>query len=1532
MNKNYCTLGCYTRNKEGKVVESKLWNDLLHYTNKDRKLTKKLYAISKSQRFLNLVKDKATFDKNGELTISSLLKLSDMSLEKESLLETLNKDIKSGIYNYENALKIVQEFNATNDFNESYMATLEQNGDDYEVKVVEKSAYEENRLKDAINKRTIQNKIIEILRKNGVNVEFLDDENQAYNGKYSTVNAEKNAENLYNLIKIVKGREDITDTLIEEAAHFAVASLGRNNSLVDRLEKALTDDVIDKILSDESVTLGTNKRREVCGKLVAQAIQGRSEFGYLSNLANRIWNNIKYVYHTLTLNDVKANIDKAKILADKIASGFLNGNNKGSLENALNETETLYNDIQSENISRYRELVNTLTVARAELKSLSSDLTDYIDNILLTLEEGRENIEEQPQFLADRLALQGIAEGVKALNDLYFNEIPSKLESVDFTDIGFNKKISNNSKTLREVRCMLTYSMLTLQSLQSSAISIQGIPVKLNGDLKDIILPDNSSYNLRAGLDALGKVLNNMNSGIYANLCEKERALFALGLQDVYGSSYIQLAASALFGRKSKFRWGIIKTKESKVTFDELTKADTDISLFERFFSSMSNVSDIILQMADKVNKENIFMANQITVTTQDRLRALQVEFQALGINTRDLMEKDPKTGKFTGYFIDEYNYGVIEQEWEEYREKTIEDFKKNNPDWDKWSDIRKGKELESVLKTAYKIFWYKGDSTRLPIYDDKNHKDANGNLLPSMRYYNDEYLKLANEHPRAISLLYKLKDIKAESDEKINSADRTTKATSHNRLPQFRGDFVDRVRTISHTSNVVKATLSTLRTDIVTTFCEDALDEDYGSNVTYNSKKDGAITDTDLEKEQIHRLPVFGINKLKNMDELSTDLFSSLLAYDAMANSYLAKSKVVDFLEIGKNVIGRRNVRKRDFREYNGEVQSTHRGKDTRAYAKYVKFLEMQIYSKTVDKMGYLGITIGNKKILLSKFLAACNRLSAKTYLGGNSKGGSVNLGTGILEIAKEAATGEFIKLPSVLKANKLYLEQVAFNPKNIINVVTAKDFQDDKIHLLIRHFDILGSSIDDMKNWDTKRSRFTYFLWNKSSFYPYRAGEVYMQTISYLATLIDTKVYDKNGNAISLYDAYKRVENKDTYGNTNGYTLELDKQYYVSRNSVDIINKINAIYSKIANSGIITSINFTDEELSFLSSIGITTSEISDLNSTDANLKNQAKQRLLMDLTNIHNSYKWSTSSESKLADKCRQLNNRMHGIYNKSDAVTASQNMFMKMILSMKGYALGMLSRRISKSRFDVTTNQEMEGSWDTVFKFIVDRNILSKDMHREVGMLLRGLFMPFGNGYFKMMKKAGFNRNQAYNMRRNLADCLVMTLLILLADITNIPGDDDDDDDGYYIDEDGRRYKIGNKTKGILHYFFSRLAREQGAYTLYGYPLKWEYLKTEWSSIAAINGVGISVLFDYMELTDLYVGAKFNDYDPDVNSTEDPGQQYFYRQTKIGYYDKGDPKYLRKFYSMCPWLKDLVLWDNPYAASKGYDYGKVSNFKR
>jgi hypothetical protein len=41
------------------------------------------------------------------------------------------------------------------------------------------------------------------------------------------------------------------------------------------------------------------------------------------------------------------------------------------------------------------------------------------------------------------------------------------------------------------------------------------------------------------------------------------------------------------------------------------------------------------------------------------------------------------------------------------------------------------------------------------------------------------------------------------------------------------------------------------------------------------------------LKRDKINRLPMYGINKLKNIDNLSTNIFHNLLSYSVMSNTY---------------------------------------------------------------------------------------------------------------------------------------------------------------------------------------------------------------------------------------------------------------------------------------------------------------------------------------------------------------------------------------------------------------------------------------------------------------------------------------------------------------------------------------------------------------------------------------------------------------------------------------------------------------------
>ena len=131
-----CNIYAQVLNSKGEVVDSRLFKDLLHYTSNDRELTKKLYKVSMDAKFKSLTADKAQFDENGEITLKSLLKLTNTNLNNEQLLQKLNTDIGSGVYDYQDAIQRLQNFNKNNPFNDRYLATITPIKDQYRLSVV----------------------------------------------------------------------------------------------------------------------------------------------------------------------------------------------------------------------------------------------------------------------------------------------------------------------------------------------------------------------------------------------------------------------------------------------------------------------------------------------------------------------------------------------------------------------------------------------------------------------------------------------------------------------------------------------------------------------------------------------------------------------------------------------------------------------------------------------------------------------------------------------------------------------------------------------------------------------------------------------------------------------------------------------------------------------------------------------------------------------------------------------------------------------------------------------------------------------------------------------------------------------------------------------------------------------------------------------------------------------------------------------------------------------------------------------------
>lgn len=1459
---NSCSIDCYTRNSKGEVVVSKLWNDLLHHLS-SRELAKEFYGVGTNEEFLNKVRDKAKFDENGEITFNSLRKLANIDVKQEKLLDTLNKDIGSGIMNYDEALSKLTSFNRNSQFKNDYMATIKRINSKYELSVIPRTKVNEASLEQEISNRTLRDRIMYYLNKAGVSVEFLENDDKE-NGRYSTVNAKKTADGMYNLIRVANG-EKVTASLAEEAGHFAIAALG-NSPLVNRLNKLLTPEVQRKIYGDEeynSKILGSNGVRETAGYLVGKAIMNEvDKTTPWGNLVGKITNLAKRIFNTIKGDTVSKAILEAENQAKSIARDFMSDESQGSIDEALKIKETLYSGTNSLNTKVFRTIVNNLVTTSAKLKSISNDvLTEKVNAIINETTTDKLNIINAApnSTFSDSLALDGIAEALVMISDMIGpgKEINNLLDSVDFFNtIDFYTNMSRNGKTLNKVHTFLSASV-NLQNLISESIKILPGKESLKGDVKNISILDSVGNIQKVDLEQVVRELAEANSYILAELAVKEKQFFLKFCENMLGSKYIYRSARVIWNLKHQKinldgkTKSIFLQKGKKINVSDMIEyLESDINIFERYLGSMSNNPDVIGQIADRATKMANKMADDITNTNWDELRILKERFNKIkGIKQADLYEKFDD-GTLTGNIISPYNYGEYERDFKEFKDSTFESFKASTPNYDTLTEFEKAIKWGIYFKPLVKD-WHKNHST---WSDSENH------YVPNDMYKNDDFNKIMNSHKGLREWYDDYMLLKKMIDSRLPEG-----STLAVRMPQFKGSFTNIIR--NQTSGIIDSTKFAFRSKLRDTFCESSEDTDFGSDMTYNSEEEERFANTLAhEKEKIHRLPIYGVNKLSNMNELSTDIFHSTLAYAGMANTYLAMSQVVDVLNVGKEVLTRRKV--------GGDYSENERALNkSKAFNRYIKFLDKQVYGIASSK------TVLAKNIVLEKVIGAITNFASKYFLGGNVAGGTVNTLTGLNEIFKEAISEEHFTLKDFKNANLKYFGSFGKNWWNY-----GKEFKEDKVNLFIRHFNIRGENRGEQRTWYTTHpnARRIYNMFNESIFLPYKTGDHYMQSISYLALASKIKLYDEKGNRMSLFEAYKVKDNEDVYGNKGGKTLVLEDKLFKTKDDIKQYKLVSSILSQLESSsggpfgGIIS---LTAEQQDYINNKGY---NLADTKNTIFSLKDD-----LAELT-------WNFKDESAFMDKCREINNRLHGIYNRQDKVAFTQNLYGNALLAMRGYALGFLERRYSTNHYSIALGHDIEGSISTLGKviwtFLSEGNIMKG---------IRAICLPISKQAKLDMYKAGFSANQVANMRRNFGDAMFICLFMLLKALT-AKGDDDDDD----ISDD-------SQVKGLVYYFSSRLLREQSAYnTPKG---AW----TEATTITDVMPVGISALVDIWKLAEQTALLPFADED---NST------VFYQSNKEDLYEKGDAKAYVHFWRMFPYLRSRYVFNQPYEAAKSYDYGQ------
>lgn len=1255
------------------------------------------------------------------------------------------------------------------------------------------------------------------IRNMGSNNESLD-ANTDIDGSYSTSGLQYVVRNP-NQIKSATSNsgafsstnDDIYDTdakisiedAAEEAGHFAVGALGED-PLVKRLEALCSSkEVQQQILGEDYLDIQSrdNPVRETIGQLVGKHILREADKeSNLDRLAERVKNKALQMFAKLRLDEAERAELEADYIAKKIAREFLIGSDKFSIDKALLNQETLYSSRDPNEIRIYKKVLQRFEILAQEMRSIDMHLGKYWKELESTIASGKSSLNNYNPSNRDVsiFAKMNALEGVTQALEILAAELPIIIQELDSVDTNPNHRIANFKK-LRKIRTYCTNCVAikaTISSLIDNSESALSEPLLLR-------------------LKTANKILNDLITGdnrLQSNLLKKEKELYLAHLTELNGSKFVKNVSGILFDFKT-FKLRKVEENSEVELATLIEELLVDDNLLTKWIDSMANSTDVNNQLMYKAVSIAAHEADVEVLKAWDKIRELKAKAKALKIDTKKFFERD-SDGKITGNYISQYNWGDWEKAWIDFKTNAMETFKADPS-------------IQNVSATEKEVLWIQYFS---PLAKDwhrvHSHYDVgSGKWTPSEDYRNSEYDNLS---PTEKDFLTELLEFKASLDALLTTIapDGSRVSNAHTnlfRMPQFRGSTQNRVENVlAEEHSLGKAAKIPLRQALLDICTVNSEDRDFGSAMTYNTLDEDIFNDRlSFEKEKISRVPLFGINKLRDMTELTSDLFNGLLQYAAMANSYKAQTSVVDFAEVAKDVLLERSVK--------GVKQEKERAADdhSRVYTRLVKFIDANVYNIYSSKQFW-------GQAALSKIGAFLSKMASYEFLGGNVAGGVVNALTGFNEIVKEAIAGQTFTLDELNKAKNIYFSNIGG-----VLVDMAGEVSDSKLSLFQKRFNIQNDLDSKVRDYSTRKSvieRLNPF--GSNLLFPYKSGDHFMQTMAYLMAAQHYKFKDKTtGEEFNLWEAYELVP-VDPALPKAGSTLKLrdNIEYYDPKT-------------------------------------------------------NEYRQ--------------WTLKDEGEFQILCRETNNRMHGIYNKMDKTSLHKELYGGMILAMKGYALGMLSRRIGQSSYNTLLGRNVEGSLNTFGKATLMCFPFAGGKYKNIVPIITVMLCPFGKKSRSIFKNMGFNDDQFANMRRNWGDYMLIILLNLLKCLTKPPEKEEEDDIFALDDITDDISKTAQKFPilGIIYYFVSRLVKEQSAFNL-----PWGFYD-ESKTLFDYAPVGISVIKQNLDIAKLFITQERYEKDSGPNKA-------------------GDLKWVSKVATYTPYYRTYRTLQYPYYAAESYQYGRAT----
>ena len=1131
-----CAIIPKVKNKNGELVDSRLYKSLLSFTKNDRARTNDIYLRTKTDSFEKHFLPKMKLDENGEPLIGSLFantNLRDRISELE-ILEKLNKDIghyKKGtlrpalwVINPENWHKLAKkcrEFNMYSEFKDEYLADIDKIQDwespgrtYYTIKVIKKLKKQYSlRANQISTSESLNEKLIEILSRYGITVGTLTDleERIGINGVTEFDKAKEIANGVVELIRIAKGERG-QQALPEEFAHFVIEAMGENQ-LVNRLINYLNDNnLVAEILGSEYETYreaynGSEYKlaKEAAGKLLAKHLLNaeKVESKPYKNLLQRVIDAVKNFFKKINTTDIQ----KAMLEADKEFSIFAKDILGGHLDNEIklsniHTSEKFFN--LNDRVKRDRELLQNIInnelkrlkiyEKRSNSNNFSTSQILYINSLEMALDDNKE-IDGIYNYIEHSLAtLQKLSERLSSLN-------------------GTSSTMREKAQVLRDIRNYLYSYISVMDSIRSALLDEEKFADNRYGDKIRVAVNDTT----------------NLIADLKSDYLKYTMPLFVDFVKPVMGDS-IEIP----FG----------KWKGKKFTTEELLQvANRDISIFDRWLDSMAESSDVVLRVLDQKVKAAKSNARLSTIEVQKQLQAATIKLEQAGYKNQDFMFERDEDGNLTGEYISAINNGLFKKEMGKMF-KALKDKYGTNPTGTNALNFNRERQA-----------WF-----------DANMETVNGKKRPKLSIYaNKDFQNFTSAQKEYYDTIM---GIKRKLDGQLPE-----NYTHLLNAVKIRKDLVERVKD----SDGIKSGATQIWESIKDNFIRRSDDTGFG---------DKAII-KDFEGREVQSLPIY-YTKLKegeSPNDISTDIVSTLTAYAAMANDYNELNQIIDALEIGRDVLRERQVVQTQgskelterFKAMGRKVSSklTKSGDETQFMQRLNDFFEMQVYGRYMADEG----TFGDSKIDKGKVYNAINQMTSLSTLALNVLSGISNIATGRVMMRIESLCGEFFNESNTIRGDRNYAKAL---PEFLAQI--GSRVQTNKLALWDELFNVMQEYEQETRDMQFNRKNVFSKMFNSSTlFFINNAGEHWMQNRTSLALADAYKMKSPDGKIVSLWDAMEVVytdPNNKALGAKlevkKGYTKEDGSQFTkediikFSRKSAAINQRLHGIYNREDKSAI--------------------------------------------------------------------------------------------------------------------------------------------------------------------------------------------------------------------------------------------------------------------------------------------------------------------------------------------------------------------------